>query len=167
MKLIFIVHALGILFSLDFFLSWLMESESALLLFYGVSDLVTSSKLPRHRCLVNAKSPEHGLQIFIYGDTCWNQQYLRVKHDSCWCAVCDCLVLCCTVNSLSKNLQFVLLKWDTWKINQVIISCTSKQATITVVQEYLEWEVTTAYFYHSVELHHLCTHSSNKAWILK
>ena len=23
-------------------------------------------KRPRHRCLVNAKSPEHGLQIFIY-----------------------------------------------------------------------------------------------------
>ena len=28
--------------------------------------LVTSSKLSRHRCLVNAKSPEHQVQIFIY-----------------------------------------------------------------------------------------------------
>ena len=28
--------------------------------------LATSYELPRHKCLVNAKSPEHGLQIFIY-----------------------------------------------------------------------------------------------------
>ena len=33
---------------------------------YGQVSLSNSSKLPRHGCLVNAKSPEHGLQIFIY-----------------------------------------------------------------------------------------------------